>query len=194
MRSKKCLTCRDSFFKKENVSKKSWQETKFCSLKCYWKSLKGKKTHSFRHGMTKTRFHNIWLDMKRRCLDPKRAFYHRYGGRGIKVCNKWLSFEGFYGDMHDSYLKHIKEHGENDTTLDRIDNNGDYDATNCRWATQEEQVRNRAYTRTVTYKGKTLTLKEWSAKTGIPYTALSHRHQRGWSDERIVTQPLKMTT
>jgi hypothetical protein len=105
------------------------------------------------HGMSFTQFHKIWHMMKQRCLNPNAANYPLYGGRGIKVCDRWLEFLNFKEDLYESYLKHVEEFGEDNTSLDRWPNNdGDYKVGNIRWATKHEQnLHTRVSTKTENY-------------------------------------------
>ncbi len=122
------------------------------------------------HGMTKTRVYSIWRAMKNRCYAPNTYYYKNYGGRGIKVCDRWLeSFENFLFDMG--------EPPENQT-IDRIDNNGNYEPSNCRWATYEQQLNNTRSNRMVTAFGKTQSLTLWSRELGIPVPTLRNRLYR----------------
>lgn len=112
--------------------------TKSCG--CY-KLLRIKESVT-KHGESKTRFYKVWLDMKARCFNPNKVRYSHYGGRGIKVCDSWLKFENFYRDMYESYLDHVKIYGEKQTTIDRVNVNGNYCPENCKWATYKEQNSN----------------------------------------------------
>lgn len=87
------------------------------------------------HGMTGTRMHRIWKGMRTRCTNPKAHQYKDYGGRGIRVCERWESFESFYEDMKAGYTDEL--------SIDRINNDGDYAPNNCRWATRAEQAKNK---------------------------------------------------
>ena len=116
-------------------------------------SLKGGKTtscgctqkenHYIKHNMSDTRFYYIWNGIRMRCNNINDTCYSKYGGRGISICDKWLTFENFKDDMYDSYLKHIERYGEKQTTIDRINSLGNYEPSNCRWATYKEQNNNK---------------------------------------------------
>jgi hypothetical protein len=109
-------------------------------------------THGFssRNNKISRKFYRAWQGMLDRCLNKNGEFYYRYGGRGIKVCDEWLTFEGFKEDMYESYLKHGKDFGfGRSTTLDRIEVNGNYCRENCRWLTQAEQMLNTSVTANV---------------------------------------------
>lgn len=138
------------------------------------------------HGMSDTLEYQTWCGMIRRCTDPKDRRYAKYGGRGIKVCERWLgSFESFYADMGPK-----PDHGHRKSSIERIDNDGNYCPENCRWVTSnKEQGRNKTTNHKLTHDGRTATLQEWSEITGIPRTAILARIQRGWDHSRALTTP-----
>lgn len=111
------------------------------TVSCGCKKKEGSHTT---HGMSKgkNRIYTIWQGMRTRCNYKKAINYHNYGGRGIKVCERWDNFKNFQDDMEKSHIEHLKKHGENNTTLDRIDNSKGYFPKNCKWSTRREQYFN----------------------------------------------------
>lgn len=144
-----------------------------------------------KHAMTNTHFYKKWDGMKYRCNIPSSDCYEHYGGRGIKICERWLDFDNFYVDMYDSYKKHFQRFGAKNTTIDRIDVNGDYDPNNCRWATVKQQIRNTRVNRNITAFGVTKTQIEWSEITGLCRTVIARRIDKwNWEPEKALTEPL----
>jgi hypothetical protein len=122
-----------------------------------------------------------WRDMIRRCTDPKNKNYDRYGGRGIKVCQRWLdSFANFLADMGEA---------PEGMTLERSDNDVDYSPANCRWASREEQQRNTKTTKFYEFNGISLCVRAWEEKLGLSRGALCHRLQKGWPVEKALSTP-----
>ena len=113
--------------------------------------------------------------MKRRCLDPKRNSYKSYGGRGIKVCDRWLKFDNFIDDMGER---------PDEMTLDRINNDGNYEPANCKWSTAFEQCNNKRNSRLIEFNNKTQALGKWCLELGLDYRLVSQRMGHGWSVER----------
>lgn len=130
----------------------------------------------------------VYWNMRKRCYDSSGSKYHRYGGRGIKVCARWLEpkrkgFANFWEDMGD------KPTG---MTLDRIDHNGDYSPSNCRWASWGEQANNRSNNHVVEMGGEKMTLQEWCRKTGLAHnTILMRVNKYGWDLEKALTTPVR---
>lgn len=132
------------------------------------------------HGMSKTREYGIWANMRARCSNKKTKNYHRYGGRGIVVCEEWKTFEGFYADMG----RAPKEH-----SLDRIDNNGNYEPENVKWATAKEQANNTIRNRIIEYKGESRTLAQWVDKLSLGYSRVQYRLGKGMAVADAFTRP-----
>lgn len=99
------------------------------------------------HNMSKTTFYKRWKSMLERCYTKSSTAYDNYGAKGIEVCTRWHEFDNFYKDMYEEFIMHIEKHGEDDTSLDRIDSSGHYEMSNCRWATWSIQFRNRSTNR-----------------------------------------------
>ncbi len=134
------------------------------------------------HGLRKTTEYTSWASMKGRCLNPKNPKYPRYGGRGIQVCPSWVtSFETFYADMGP---KPSPQH-----SLDRIDNDGHYCASNCRWAEPATQSNNRSTTRLFCYMEVQGTLRALAQLHNVPYKRLKQRLDHGWDIVRAIEQP-----
>lgn len=130
------------------------------------------------HDQSKTSEYNIWRQMRQRCQNPTAAYYKFYGARGIKVCKQWDKFENFITDMG---KKPTPKH-----TLDRIDNNGDYEPSNCKWATRKEQAQNRRPGYVTTYNGKSQSLVDWAKELDVRPGLLYERLNTGWSLERTL--------
>ena len=128
--------------------------------------------------MAKTRFYKIWKGMVARC---NRKQDHLYGGRGITYCERWKEFLNFKEDMYESYQKHVEEFGERDTTLDRIDVNGNYHKENCRWATWDTQSKNKRGSRYV----NDIPAIDFAKQNNIPYTTVIGRLNKGYYKEEL---------
>lgn len=145
---------------------------------------KGKKCPwAYKHGMNGTSFYSRWRAILQRCNNKKHKQYKDYGARGIK--NEWISFEEFKKDMYDSFQSHIEKNGESQTRIERIDNNGNYNKQNCRWATCKEQMRNTRNNHMITYKGKTQCMTDWAKDLGISYSALWKRLKKTTIDQAL---------
>jgi hypothetical protein len=123
------------------------------------------------HGMTKTRLHNEWSIMKRRCLNKNDSSFDRYGGRGIKICDEWKnSFMNF--------MNWALDNGYNDNlSIERVDVNGDYCPENCKWITMKEQAKNKRNSIIIEHNGETKALVDWCQKYEFPYDKAAHRYR-----------------
>lgn len=126
----------------------------------------------------------IWLDMQRRCSDPARKDFKYYGGRGISVATEWLGEGGFL-----LFLAHVGRRPSSAHSIDRIDNDKNYEPGNVRWSTQREQLRHFSRTRLITARGKTRPLVAWAEELGVAPRLITQRIDRlGWTAERAVTE------
>lgn len=130
----------------------------------------------------KGRLYEIWKNMRRRCNDPKNKRWKNYGGKGIKICDEWNDYLTFRTWAYSNGYR-------DDLTIDRIDIDKGYTPENCKWSTAKEQANNTSRNHFITYEGKTYTMSQFADYIGLSYSALQHRIERGWSIERIVSQP-----
>lgn len=137
------------------------------------------------HGLRHTRLYRIWLQMKNRCFNINSERYADYGGRRITVCDEWRNdFTTFYNwAMSNGY--------SDDLTIDRINNNGNYEPSNCRWATVLDQNRNSRSCDFITYRGETHCLKEWCEILNLPYGTMCSRKRYGWSIDKMFERPIR---
>jgi hypothetical protein len=133
------------------------------------------------HGKTGTRLHGIWLSIKQRCGNPNNPAFKDYGARGIAICDRWLDFNNFFKDMGEPAPL---------MTIDRINVNGNYEPSNCRWASRQEQMLNTRTVKLFTYNGETKSLGQWSREIGIPRRTLENRVRLGWSMKEVVETPV----
>jgi len=144
--------------------------------------IKDKKTGRFikKHGLRDSNLYRKWDNIKKRCNNKKARYYEYYGGRGIKVCPEWEGdFQAFYDwAIANGYRKGL--------SIDRIDVNGDYSPSNCRWATPKEQANNRRNTPYITYNGMTKTQREWDDYFGLKPGTINHRLCHGIPANKIL--------
>ena len=149
-------------------------ETRSC--RCYGNSF------HIKHGACvggKTREYRIWDSMIQRCLNKKTWAYLRYGGRGIKVCRRWLRFENFLKDMGKC---------PSGRSIERLNNDGDYGPRNCVWATKDEQSNNKCNTLFISFMGKRKSLATWSRIIGVHADTVYYRFRQGWSIKDVLSK------
>lgn len=146
-----------------------------------------------KHGKCYTRLYMMWSAMKQRCYYEKADNYANYGGRGIEVCEEWRNdFQSFYDwAMANGYNPNAPQYG---CTIDRINPNGNYEPSNCRWVGMIEQANNKSSNHLITYNGEQLTIMEASRKYSISSQALYQRIKNGWSAEEALTTPVRART
>jgi endogenous inhibitor of DNA gyrase (YacG/DUF329 family) len=175
----RCPTCGTSF------EARASRERRFCSRACVNASRRGSSewAPSKTHGHFGDRTYSSWCAMKQRCLNQRHLAFARYAGRGITICERWMTFENFLADMGE------RPSGK---TLDRIDNDRGYEPGNCRWATRRDQGRNTRSVRLITYRGESRSLAEWAEILGFDEALARKRLATGWPFERAIDpRPLK---
>lgn len=153
-------------------------ETKSCGCLIRDSNIE-KKT---KHGYFGSHTYGCWCAMRQRCLNPKNIAFHRYGGAGIRLCDRWLYFENFLADMGEATSpKH---------SIDRYpDTSGNYEPTNCRWATQKQQCRNRKHNRLIEFQGEILCLADWCDRFSLDYPRTANKITRGTPPSAIFSNP-----
>ena len=175
----RCVCGREAVVSRPNLKYAGQQRCRTCGRARTTANSKKPKSH----GMSLAAEYRTWTRIKVRCLSPKHDHWHNYGGRGITICPEWLnSFEAFFA--------HVGPRPSPKHSLDRIDNNGNYEPGNVRWATPKEQCRNTRVNQLLTYDGETLPLVEWSERYGLPQQTLRARIKSGWSVAKALNTPL----
>lgn len=177
-------TCRCDCGVVKTVSAADMKIGKIISCGCYSREISRKiGKNNVTHGKSKTITYNSWSSMRDRCLNPNDSHFIDYGGRGLKICARWLaSFENFYDDM-----------GERPAglTIERRDNELGYSPENCYWGTPKQQGRNKRNNRMITYNGMTRCVTAWDEHLGFPLNTVWQRLVAGWSVEKAITTPSK---
>lgn len=130
------------------------------------------------HGLCEHPLYKLWVGMLGRCNNSKDWAYYNYGGRGIKVCDRWTSISNFIDDMYPTYIKGLD--------IDRKDNNGNYEPDNCRWVTRKQNQNNRRCNRRIEYNGNTKTVSEWADILGLKYGTMISR-LNNWTVDKVFT-------
>ena len=165
------------------VSGNALQANNTRSCGCYKLDTTGARRRT--HGKSRTPEYKNWCAMKARCYDTNNQDYGHYGGRGIRVCERWKdSFENFLADMG------TRPHPR--STIERKDPNKDYSPANCQWASQKQQTRNKRTSRMLTVDGQTKCIGEWAEQYGVRQHLIAQRIRQGWPEDAAVkTAPLK---
>lgn len=164
----------------KNIAATSLVQGYTLSCGCYYLEVRGKAGKT--HGLSTSKIYRVYRGMLDRCNNPTVERHKHYGGRGIKVCDRWMeSFENFYEDMFPTYSLGL--------SLDRINVNGDYDLMNCRWATAQVQSNNKRNNRVYTIGSRSLNLENWASLSGTNKRTIYTRLQRGWHISKAVYGP-----
>lgn len=140
------------------------------------------------HGLSQTRLYQCYHAMVKRCFDTNDKSYKRYGAKGITVCPEWLGEHGF-----ERFAEWALSHGYTDfLTLDRYPNQkGNYEPSNCRWATAKQQANNFSRNVLITKDGETHTMREWCEMLGLNYWMVASRYENGWDEDKLLIPPTR---
>lgn len=147
-------------------------------------ALRRKHAAATKHGARYTPEYRAWVAMIQRCINPHVKSYPRYGGRGIRVCARWLLFPAFIRDMG--------QRPSSDHSIERLDNDGHYNPRNCRWATRAQQRRNTSMTRRLPWGDSWIPMVDWAKRAGLPYDTVAWRLKAGWTIARIRRTPCRV--
>lgn len=153
---------------------------------CARRASKGRKPSKVKHGLYQSGTYSSWSAMKDRCSRETHIAYHRYGGRGITVCEQWSAPDGFLFFLRDMGPRPTLKH-----SIERIDVDGNYEPSNCRWATILEQANNRSTNVSVCAMGSTKSYASWEAEFGVDRRTIRGRLSRGWDPDVAVSKPAK---
>lgn len=159
--------------------------TKSCGCGIGIQAALNAKKYTSTHGMSSTPIYGVYRTMLSRCYNPNVERYPIYGGRGIKVCDRWRGeggFENFLADMGERPDGH---------SIERLNSDGDYSPSNCIWADARRQANNTRRNRMIAHNGQNLTLAQWERRTGIPRANIAFRLKSGWSVEKALTAPVR---
>jgi hypothetical protein len=160
---------------KKTVGGDDLKSGKVVSCKCYNREI------STTHKMSKTKFYGVWSNMKERCSNPKHPGYKDYGSRGITVCERWLDFNNFYQDMHETYKEGL--------TIERRDVNSGYEPSNCKWADSIEQQNNRRISKRYRIDGELMTPTQIARKYNLSIDMVRGRLDKGLTVKQAITEP-----
>lgn len=166
---------------KKNIRASDLIKGSITSCGCFRNEILLKRVR--KHGKSDTSIYNVWFGMKQRCENQNHTSYKNYGGRGIKVCDRWQNFENFYADMGESYKQGL--------TIERVENNRNYSPDNCEWVTWKKQNNNRRSNRIINLNGVTGTLMSFCEKYDIKYEIAKYRLNKGWSVEKTFSTPVR---
>lgn len=160
------------------------------SCGCIWRNMIQHNHPMQKHGCAKgrrlTKEYALWEGIKNRCYNTRVQSYRNYGARGITVCERWM-------DSFDAFLSDVGYAPSRSHSLDRIDNNGNYEPGNVKWSTPSQQARNKRTNRLVTFNGVTKCVAEWCDQLGLSRHLIYQRLENGWTPEKALTTPVRKT-